>query len=250
MCIWVILIVSHKRKEGIIMDNEEDIENLDGQGSETQDLTLLDYILILASIINTGGEDEQGENQGASMLSQTLLFLCSTVHLLINNVDMTEENAELSIDAAQATGEICKKLLQDKHVYHDLLYSMLLTSQMESDPPTDNISLKLSTERSVHGVLHNLAVKLLGDVSDLLKLLATRDSNLVNSKLGPLFESLNCTLGSLNRVLDPLPGGEHAMEAELYNVHLTYHKSPIVQSRISEPVVSYCCCSYKQLTPQ
>ncbi|MEH0831639.1 hypothetical protein, partial [Anaplasma bovis] len=72
--------------------------------------------------------------------------------------------------------------------------------------------------------------------------------NFENSKLSSLLESLNCTLGSLNRALDPLPGGECSMEGELYNVHLTPHKLPVVPTFISEPTVSYCCTTYRQLT--
>ena len=185
------------------------------------------------------------ENCGIYPLRLILNLLHQSCSLLEGSVRITEENDKAIFATMKATYKIFEKLPQSCNAYHKLLkHSLCSMSLVTSSTPT-RISSKYQRKGSIHGVLHNLAIKLAGEVFDLLGFF---DGNFENSKLGPLLESLNCTLGSLNRVLDPLPGGEYAMEAELYNAHLTHHTLPIVQSRISEPVVSYCCCSYKQLT--
>ncbi|MEH0831637.1 hypothetical protein [Anaplasma bovis] len=214
-----------------------------------RDLTLLDYLLILASTISAE-EDEsptEGLEHETSLLGLTLILLYSTLSFLADNVFMTEANYRDITIAGEATYHIFSKLLLDEHVYHYLVDSTLYTLQMKSYLSPTEISSELSVECSMHGVLHNLAVKLIGDIYGLLALPYSRDSNFVNSKLGPILESLNCTLGSLNRALDPVPGGKYAMEAELYNAHLTPHKLPIVPTLISEPKASYCCTGYRQL---
>ncbi|MEH0831634.1 hypothetical protein [Anaplasma bovis] len=228
-----------------------DHEGVEHLYEEDQDLTLLDYLLILASIISIEGDESptEGTDYETSLLGLTLILLYSTLSLLADNVAMTEANYRNITITVEATYQILNKLPLYEHVYHDLLDSTLYTLlQMKSYPSPTEISSRLSAECSMHGVLHNLAVELVGDIYGLLDLPDGRDSNFVNSKLGPLLESLNCTLGSLNRALDPLPGGNYAMEAELYNVHLIPRKLPIVPTNISEPTVSYCCTTYRQLT--
>ncbi|MEH0831632.1 hypothetical protein [Anaplasma bovis] len=216
-----------------------------------RDIVLLDSLLMLVLIANvvenelpTAGQDRKG-----SLLLATLISLCSTLCRLTYKVDKTGADYRAITIAAQTTYHILNKLQPDKHVYHDLLNSTLkqVLQRRPYSSPTE-ISSKLSGECSMHGVLHNLAVKLIGDIRD-LNSLDGDDADSLNSKLSLLLESLNCTLGSLNRALDPLPGGKYAMEGELYNVHLTPHKLPIVPTLISEPMVSHCCCSYKQLPP-
>ncbi|WP_334414170.1 hypothetical protein [Anaplasma bovis] len=216
-------------------------------------LTMLDSLLLLASAMGVEEDESPAEAHEISLLGLTLILLCNTVGILTANVEITRANQENITAAVNATYEIFKKLPQEKHVYHDTLSKVLEALQIKSNPAATEISAKvsseLSTESSAHGVIYNLAIKLLDGVFGLLNLLDDKDANSINSKLSPILESLHCTLGSINRVLDPLPGID-PIEEELYNVHLTPHKLPIATTCISEPRVSYCCRDYKQLTTQ
>ncbi|MEH0831638.1 hypothetical protein [Anaplasma bovis] len=219
--------------------------------NHVQHYVLINVEQVLARDIRYAEEyTSSGGYRVSSLLCIIPIYLCTAFKFLVHNTCITTSTQERDVVAAtQAIRQIFGKLLS-KGVYNDLLDGALRsvnTMPYSVNELLSELPKKISTNCSAHGVLHNLAIKLVDNVSSLLNLLY-KCSNPVDSDLGPLLESLNCTLGSLNRALDPLPGGKHAMEGELYNVHLIPHKLPIVPTLISEPTVSYCCCSYKQLT--
>ncbi|MEH0831636.1 hypothetical protein [Anaplasma bovis] len=222
-------------------------------------LNLLDYVQhVLNNVVQVLAHDTRypaedarsGRCRVSTVLSMALVYLCITLKLLVRSNGIAKAQERDIGTAARTIHQIFGKL-SSTSVYHDWVNRTLYavnTMPFSVDELLSQLPEKMSTNYSAHGVLHNLTIKLVDDMSGLLNLLDEVHNPGDYKLLGAPLESLNCTLGSLNRALDPLPGGEYAMEAELYNVHLTPHKLPIVPTRISEPAVRYCCCSYKQLT--
>ncbi|MEH0831816.1 hypothetical protein [Anaplasma bovis] len=201
---------------------------------------------VSTSAIDDVESESTGENRELSLLGLTIIFM-RTAFVVTHGATKITDIHKRDIDTAmQATHQIFDKLHLGKHVYHDLV-NRVLHSLQTTLYSTADISSKTSAESSMHGVLHNLTIKLVDNMFGLLDLLDKYPDS-VDSELNPLLESLNCTLGSLNRALDPLPGGKYAMEGELYNLHLTPHRLPIIPTRLSEPTISYCCSGYRQLT--
>ena len=222
-------------------------------------LNLLDYVQhvlnnveqVLAHDTRHPEEDAYlGRYRVSTVLSIALVYLCTTLKLLVRSAGITKAQERDIGTAARAIHQIFGKLFS-KNVYHDLVNRALYavnTMPCSVDELLSQLPEKMSTNYSAHGVLHNLTIKLVDDMSGLLNLLDEVHNPGDYKLLGAPLKSLNCTLGSLNRALDPLPGGNYALEAELYNVHLIPRKLPIVPTNISEPTVSYCCTTYRQLT--
>ncbi|MEH0831815.1 hypothetical protein, partial [Anaplasma bovis] len=154
-------------------------------------LRLLDSLLAVASEIERGANESLPQGRETSLLALTLISLCTMAGILVRNIRITEANNRAIFTAMKATYQIFQKLPLDKNVYHNLLDHALRSLQAVLHPTVTKICQKCQTEGSIHGVLTNLAVKLAGNVFDLLDF---DDRNFENSKLSSLLESLNCTL--------------------------------------------------------